>query len=162
MQIPVLSLWQPWASLVVLKEKLIETRSWATSYRGLLAIHSTLRFTNEQQQLCNRSPFKEALEKHGFTPDNLPFGCVIGFCKLRDIMEIAHGYMAGIDHTTNETFIQGIPKGNERAFGDYRVGRYAWIMDDIRKLETPIKAIGRQGLWKWSVPEEVQTWLKAS
>ena len=35
-----LSLWQPWASLVALGIKTVETRSWATSYRGPLAIHA--------------------------------------------------------------------------------------------------------------------------
>lgn len=35
-----LTLWQPWASLVALGVKTIETRSWSTSYRGPLAIHA--------------------------------------------------------------------------------------------------------------------------
>lgn len=35
-----LTLTQPWASLVALGEKRIETRSWGTSYRGELAIHA--------------------------------------------------------------------------------------------------------------------------
>jgi hypothetical protein len=36
-----LSLWQPWASLIVLGHKDKETRSWPTSYRGRLWIHAT-------------------------------------------------------------------------------------------------------------------------
>lgn len=35
------SLWEPWATLVRLKIKRIETRGWSTSYRGPLAIHAT-------------------------------------------------------------------------------------------------------------------------
>lgn len=35
-----LTLWQPWASLVALGVKTIETRSWSTGYRGPLAIHA--------------------------------------------------------------------------------------------------------------------------
>lgn len=31
-----LTLWQPWASLVALSEKTIETRCWSTKYRGEL------------------------------------------------------------------------------------------------------------------------------
>lgn len=35
-----LSLTQPWATLVAIGAKRIETRIWATSYRGPLAIHA--------------------------------------------------------------------------------------------------------------------------
>ncbi len=35
-----LTLTQPWATLVALGAKTIETRSWQTSYRGPLAIHA--------------------------------------------------------------------------------------------------------------------------
>ena len=43
-----LSLWQPWASLVALRVKTIETRSWSTSYRGPLAIHAAKRPVREK------------------------------------------------------------------------------------------------------------------
>lgn len=35
-----LSLWQPWATLIQVGVKWIETRSWRTAYRGPLAIHA--------------------------------------------------------------------------------------------------------------------------
>ncbi len=35
-----ITLHQPWATLVAVGAKRIETRSWATSYRGPLAIHA--------------------------------------------------------------------------------------------------------------------------
>lgn len=38
-----ISLWQPWASLMVSGLKKIETRSWATNYRGPLLIHAALK-----------------------------------------------------------------------------------------------------------------------
>lgn len=36
----VITIWQPWASLIVLGHKKIETRGWATKYRGPLLIHA--------------------------------------------------------------------------------------------------------------------------
>ena len=39
-----ISLWQPWASAVARRAKFNETRHWATSYRGTLAIHAAKRF----------------------------------------------------------------------------------------------------------------------
>lgn len=36
----VITLIQPWATLIALGEKQIETRSWSTKYRGEIAIHA--------------------------------------------------------------------------------------------------------------------------
>ena len=38
-----ITVWQPWASLLVSGRKRYETRSWATSYRGPIAIHAAKR-----------------------------------------------------------------------------------------------------------------------
>lgn len=38
-----LTLWQPWASLVAVGAKTIETRGWSTDYRGPLLIHAAKR-----------------------------------------------------------------------------------------------------------------------
>lgn len=37
-QLKALTLWQPWATLIAIGAKRIETRGWATSYRGPLVI----------------------------------------------------------------------------------------------------------------------------
>ncbi len=34
-----ITIWQPWASLIACGAKKFETRSWATNYRGPIAIH---------------------------------------------------------------------------------------------------------------------------
>ncbi len=35
-----ITIWQPWASLIACGAKKYETRSWATNYRGPIAIHA--------------------------------------------------------------------------------------------------------------------------
>ena len=42
-EIRIISLWQPWASLIALNLKQYETRSWGAPYRGKLAIHAAKR-----------------------------------------------------------------------------------------------------------------------
>ena len=37
-----LTIQQPWASVITMGVKTIETRSWSTKYRGPLAIHAGL------------------------------------------------------------------------------------------------------------------------
>ena len=38
-----LTIWQPWASLIARSVKQYETRSWATQYRGPIAIHAAMK-----------------------------------------------------------------------------------------------------------------------
>jgi hypothetical protein len=56
-----LSLWQPWATLIALKKKQIETRSWRTTYRGPLAIHAAKSYPQEARDLCSTEPFYSVL-----------------------------------------------------------------------------------------------------
>lgn len=47
-QLRAITLWEPWASLIASGVKTIETRSWATKYRGPLAIHAAARPVREK------------------------------------------------------------------------------------------------------------------
>ena len=48
----VLTLTQPWATLVAIGAKRIETRSWSTKYRGPLAIHAAKGFPAWAKDMC--------------------------------------------------------------------------------------------------------------
>jgi hypothetical protein len=45
--IPILSLWQPWATLIAAGYKWHETRHWPTRLRGRIAIHATQRLERD-------------------------------------------------------------------------------------------------------------------
>ncbi|MGE5593799.1 MAG: ASCH domain-containing protein [Betaproteobacteria bacterium] len=80
-----ITLIQPWASLVAIGAKRIETRSWATDYRGPLAIHAAKGFPKWAQELCYKEPFATLLfnVKTGYYhPWKLPRGVVIAVCAL--------------------------------------------------------------------------------
>ena len=57
-----LTLYQPWATLIAIGAKKIETRSWGTNYRGPLAIHAGKN--REWEYLINETPFYKALSTH--------------------------------------------------------------------------------------------------
>jgi hypothetical protein len=117
-----LSLTQPWATLVVLGAKHYETRSWQTSHRGPLAIHATKTFPPLAKALCSQEPFKSALAAGGFLSwTDLPLGQVIGTVTLLDC------------HPVEELS----PSEVERAFGDYRPGRWAWHLTAAQRLAVP-------------------------
>lgn len=134
--IRVLSLTQPWASLVDVGAKKIETRSWYTQYRGPLAIHASKGFPLWAREFCVRLAFGRALDDGGiYSTDELPLGAILAVCRLVDCRSI--------DDTWS-------PDETERQFGDYSPMRWAWMLADVRRLPEPIPARGKLGLW---VPE---------
>lgn len=128
-----LTLTQPWASLVALGYKRIETRSWSTEYRGPIAIHAAKAFPPD----CRR--FAGTERAIGRIPDRLPIGAVIATARLARIVRTE--------------CISGLIPALERHLGNYERGRYAWFLEEIEALPEPIAARGALGLWNWNHEE---------
>ncbi len=128
----VLSLKEPWASLISEKIKCIETRSWKTNYRGELYIHASKR-------KLTKNHLKEYKEQLNLLVDtNFKYGYIIAKCKLVDCK-----YM-------DKKFINEIKRNhNEYKCGAYSIGRYAWILKDIETLKEPIPTNGQLGIWNY-------------
>lgn len=142
-----LTLTQPWATLVAIGAKKIETRGWKTDYRGPLAIHAAKGWTEEVVRMTMRGePFHSVLTAAGYPLFSLlPRGVVVATCRLEGCKIIernAKGWGIMGD--------QAWPLDDqERAFGDYTPGRYAWLLADVQPLATPVPARGSLGLWDW-------------
>ena len=50
-----------------------------------------------------------------------------------------------------EKFIADLKQNNHQEYvlGDYKVGRYAWVLTDIKPLENPIEAKGKLNIWNY-------------
>ena len=48
-----------------------------------------------------------------------------------------------------EEFIDEIKKNYEFILGDYKVGRYAWILENIQELDIKIPAKGKLNIWTY-------------
>lgn len=147
-----LTLWQPWASLVALGEKRIETRCWDTKYRGELAIHASANlppawlgrsrfsceFADEVADVLNvRRDRDDRLGSHvDDEVKKLPRGSVL--CIVR---------LVHTEPTTAE--MREYFSRRELIFGNYEDGRYAWHLELIEVLEQPIPAKGNRRLWEW-------------
>lgn len=145
----VISVIQPWATLIALGEKVFETRSWATKHRGELAIHSSKKVDKET---CRQEPFRSILAKHGYTEKNLPVGMILATCQLVDCFKVVEdeGVQARLD-------TEYIVMGNEYEFGDYEEGRFAWQLDNVQALAEPIPAKGQLNLWNYAIEMEGET-----
>ncbi|MEG6521107.1 ASCH domain-containing protein [Desulfotomaculum sp. 1211_IL3151] len=139
-----ITLWQPWASLVAIGAKKIETRSWATKHRGPLAIHAAKKVDTN---VCVKREFVIPLNEHGMVMiKDLPVGAVIATCNLVDCVEIeSASLLRRVARLKNGVEISG----NEFVVGFYAPGRYAWILEDVKQLDKPVPAVGKQRLWEW-------------
>ena len=131
----VLSVIEPWATLIKEKQKFIETRSWKTSYRGELYIHAS-----SKKIKTNDSHINELLKLIPNIP--MGYGNIICKCKLVDCI-----YM-------DQEFINRI-KENKREYlcGEYSLGRYAWILEDIEPLTSPVYVKGHLNIWNYEPNE---------
>lgn len=150
----VLTLTQPFATLVVLGLKQIETRGRATAHRGPLLIHAGLGpgyFGSEAAlwDFCLSEPCRRPLAQHGiWNPGRLPRGEIIGSVDLRDCRPTAGPRGAEGTGPKYADWVHDL-SAQERAFGDYTPGRWGYLLAEPRQLATPIKARGMPGFWRW-------------
>jgi len=147
-----ISLWQPWATAIAVGAKRIETRDWATSYRGPLAIHAARRLVRSELLMHRSMPtWRAALN---FPPNVmlegwLPFGSIVATARLVDCVLTQKVSSEILDAQRSR------PGGYypdwhwvERDMGNYTPGRWAWILEDVRPIEIPIPHVGRQGFFE--------------
>lgn len=133
----ILTLWQPWATLIALGVKIHETRSWSTKYRGPVAIHAAKRPID----IYGRELIRTLSEMGVDVPDadSMPLGEIVAVVYLEDVLLTQHSR----------------PSLADGFCGDFSRGRFAWHLDDIRQCNLPYK--GRQGLR--DLPDDVATKL---
>jgi hypothetical protein len=146
-----LTLTQPWATLIALGEKRVETRGWSTPHRGPILIHAAKTLAEPVcsedglRELVAREPFAEALGRHGVTvAEQLPRGQVVA---------VAH-IVACLPTVELGSRMRALPEladfkvaEHERAFGDYRPGRFAWLLQSVERFGKAIPLRGGQKLF---------------
>lgn len=155
-----ITLWQPYASLVAISAKPDETRSWATNYRGPIAIHAGIKPAHEldgitSEAICKAfgwpyEPYDKSMNPAAHIRA-LPHGAVVATAMLTECWRV-------IKHTPTAVVLrQSNGVGEDKIsidapylmFGDYSVGRYIWRLADVQMLTEPVPAKGKQGLWEW-------------
>lgn len=124
----VLTIREPFATLIKDKVKIYETRSWKTNYRGEIYIHAA-----KAKSKASNASIASAYLKSRENPEHIICKCILKDCI----------YMT-------EEFINNIKKRpKEYNSGHYEVGRYAWQLEVIEVLEEPIYAKGQLGIWNF-------------
>ena len=126
--VKVLSIKEPFASLIANNIKHIETRSWKTNYRGEIYIHASLTIN----PLKGRDELKEIVKKLELKPSYILCKATLKDCLLID-----------------KEFLNKIKENHlEYICGHYEEGRYAWVLTDIEKIK-PLSVKGKLGIWNY-------------
>ena len=164
-----LTIWQPWASLIACGAKQYETRSWATQYRGPIAIHAAARYTRKWDLPVDLAKVADAEMAAGRCSKwgDMPFGSVIATAELVSVWRIAYNVKMDVEEARKYPIIGErmaedkhetvsydyfVPSKKEAALGDWTPGRYAWKLANVKILQSPIPVKGKQGLWNFEMP----------
>ena len=120
----VITLKQPWATLVAEGLKKYEFRSWKFNYRGEILIHA------------GKGIDKEAMKKFEHFNLNYPHSKIISKVKILDCIEL------------NDEINKQIIEENELVYGHkYDRTGYAWKLELIEKINNDEEISGKQGIW---------------
>src|SRR4029077_20972411 len=141
MKIPVLSLWQPWATAMALRIKKNETRHWSTNYRGWLGIHAAKKPMSKEDAAM--------IDSNIWLQRPMPFGAVVCIVRL-------------VGCETTELLVKCGVSEREQHWGNYSPGRFGWVTSPLDMIELPeaIPLVGHQGLFNWEVPAELRPKLR--
>lgn len=128
-KLKVLTLRQPWATLVAEGIKRYEFRSWKTNYRGKVLIHAGTGID------------KEDMKKYKDLDLEFPSRRIIAIVEIEDCLEL--------DEKLNKKIIaeKNIAYGNKVRTG------YAWKLKNIKKINYDKEINGQLGLWNLNEEE---------
>lgn len=121
----VITLKQPWATLVAEGIKKYEFRTWKTNYRGKVLIHAGAGID------------KKEMEKFKFLNLKYPSKKIIAEVEIIDCLPL--------DENLNNLII----KENNVAYGNKVRTGFAWKLDNIKKIELDEIINGQLGFWNY-------------
>jgi hypothetical protein len=134
--VKVITVRQPWAWAIAMGHKTVENRTWTTSYRGPLAIHSAKRWDDYAMEALT-TVIHTMRDLDIATPPtlahDLPYSDVGRVLAVVDLVDICDG-KPGCD------------------CGPWAMGGHKhWRLANVRRLVVPTPAKGRLGLWNFDV-----------
>lgn len=121
----VITIKQPWASLIAKGYKKYEFRTWRTKYRGDILIHA------------GKGIDKKAMKRFENLHLNYPIGCIIAKAKITDCIHVDDKFVKEV-----------VPKNPNVYKGLNGWDGYAFKMENVEEIE-PIYINGKLSLWEY-------------
>ena len=121
----VITLKQPWATLVAEGIKQYEFRSWKYNYRGEILIHAGAGID------------KEAMKRIEDWKLDYPQKRIIAKVKIADCLEL------------NDELNKQICNSNSVIYGNKKRTGYVWKLENVKKLNIDKTINGKQGIWNY-------------
>ena len=125
----VITIKQPWASLIAAGYKAFEFRTWNTKYRGDILIHAGLGID------------KIAIERFKHYNLEYPSGCIIAKAKLTDSIYVDEEFIKKVSSKNPLVYKGLIDKKDWEG--------YAFKLENVKKNK-PIPIKGQLGLWNFN------------
>lgn len=158
-----ISLWEPWASLIACGVKTWETRCWPTSYRGELLICAAKGGLGKfaMEETLSQRAFQQGLQyllpdwEPGHALDsNIAAGNKVNASHLNFGKAVAVVHLVNCMPTYKMNVIEHIRA--DLPYGDFSPGRFAWKLENIRRIKTPFPVKGMQGFFNVEMPEKIE------
>lgn len=158
--LPAITLWQPWATLIGIGVKQYETRSWPPPRKYIghrIAIHAAARKPPADVDSEVVREIEAVLRLHR-QPEamKLPRGAVICTAVLAGAYRVADCFWDDVTGANAMFDLDATLPGSPFAagadidlFGNYEPGRWLWLLRDPVLLPVPAPAKGKQGWWRW-------------
>ena len=128
----VLTIKQPWATLIMQGDKRFEFRSWQTKYRGDLLIHA------------GKGIDKEAMKRLAkYLPNEIPLGKILGKVILVDCIRMCPEFKEMLLKENSDIYTKSSFSEN-----------FGWQVENVQVFDEPIEAKGHLSLWEYDIDGE--------
>lgn len=125
----VLTIKQPWATLIMQGYKRFEFRSWQTKYRGDLLIHA------------GKGIDKEAIKRlEKYLPKELLTGKILEKVTLVDCIKMSPEFKERLLKENKDIYAKSSFQEN-----------YGWQMDNVQVFKEPIETKDHLSLWEYNI-----------
>jgi hypothetical protein len=126
----VITIKQPFATLIAKGYKEYEFRTWITKYRGDILIHA------------GKGIDKEAMKRYEYLNLDYPSGCIIAKAKLTDCLIVDNDLKSILRNSKDSKIYYGVL--NKEYDG------YAFKLENVEEI-SPIYINGKLSLWNYDV-----------
>ena len=125
----VLTIKQPWATLIMQQDKRFEFISWQTKYRGDLLIHAGKEIDKEATKRLAK-----------YIPKNMPTGKILGKVRLVDCIKMSPEFKEILLKENKDIYTESSFREN-----------YGWQLENVEVFDDPIEAKGKLSLWDFEI-----------